>query len=453
MKKDSQINLKLTTVINIVLVLIIIIICVVSAIIYINSNKEEVAEVNEVQNKNEENEVTENIIEDIKPQIKREKVQMNDEDTNFALEFLKMELNNDNMVYSPLSIKTALNMLKEGANGNTKAQLDKVLENTNASSYNSIEDIMSFANSLFIRDTYAQNAKKEYSDLLFNKYNAEVKYDPIKSANNANKWIEKKTLGQIKDVLSDDTFSNENTKMVLINALAIDMEWKFNFGLDDTYGENFYLENGNNYLATMMHHKKCMNKDVSYFKDDSVTALAMDLEEYENNKMQFIAVMPDENLSEYVKKFDASTYNGIISKLQPASSADNGVNITIPKFSFDYRLKLKRDMQEMGITDAFNDNKADFTNMFIQTSSSGNLFVGDAVHMANIDFSEKGVKAAAVTAIMMEANAMIDEKQPLEIKIDKPFMYFIREKETNDIWFLGTVFEPNSWEDDKDEYR
>lgn len=83
-----------------------------------------------------------------------------------------------------------------------------------------------------------------------------------------------------------------------------------------------------------------------------------------------------------------------------------------------------------------------------------NLYVSDALHKANIDFSEKGVKAAAVTVFaVMDATAMMEPKQPIEVKIDKPFVFLIRDKETKEIWFVGTVYEPNSWEKDKTEYE
>lgn len=82
------------------------------------------------------------------------------------------------------------------------------------------------------------------------------------------------------------------------------------------------------------------------------------------------------------------------------------------------------------------------------------MHVGEALHKANIDFTEKGVKAAAVTVVLMkDVTAMLEENKPIEIKIDNPFMYLIRDKETGEIWFVGTVYKPNSWENDKDDYK
>ncbi len=97
-----------------------------------------------------------------------------------------MENKKENMIYSPLSIRYALQMLNEGANGNTKSQIEKVIGNTNLRKYDNINDVLSLANALYIRDTYSQYVKDEYKNKLLNNYNAEIKYDAFKSADNIN---------------------------------------------------------------------------------------------------------------------------------------------------------------------------------------------------------------------------------------------------------------------------
>ena len=86
--------------------------------------------------------------------------------------------------------------------------------------------------------------------------------------------------------------------------------------------------------------------------------------------------------------------------------------------------------------------------------SNNKLCVSDALHKANIDFTEKGIKAAAVTVFGIKDLAMmpIEKPKPEEVKIDKPFLYVIRDKKTGEIWFVGTVYEPNSWDNDKADY-
>ena len=122
----------------------------------------------------------------------------------------------------------------------------------------------------------------------------------------------------------------------------------------------------------------------------------------------------------------------------------------MPKFKFDYQLKFKEDLQALGIQTAFNKKTADFSNM-----ASYPLYVGQAIHKANIDFSEKGIKAAAVTAFaMMDATAMPEEEpQPIIIDIDHPFLFLIRDAANDTIWFTGAVYQPNLWADDAEAYK
>lgn len=368
--------------------------------------------------------------------------------SDFTFSFLKMENNKENIIYSPLSIKYALKMLEEGSNGNTKAQIENVIKDEKIPEYSNVEDVLSLANGLYIRDTYKDLVKDEYIDTLENKYNAEVKFDSFKSARNVNNWIEEKTFRQIKNMLSDESVSDTDSEMILINALAIDMEWKNKFDGENTHGRDFYLNDGKKINSTMMNMED-KSENISYYKDDDVTAVSINSEEYEGNEMEFIAIMPnEEKLDSYIENFDSNTFNNITNNFTKAEDTKNGVDLSIPRFSFDYDLDLKNDLIELGITDAFLENFADFSNM-----ADRELYVSDALHKANIDFTEKGVKAAAVTVIMMQDLAALEEERPIEITINKPFMYIIRDKNNGEIWFVGSVYEPNHWEDDRNDYE
>ena len=174
---------------------------------------------------------------------------------DFDFTFLKIENQKNNMIYSPLSIKYALNMLKEGAEGNTKKQIDNVLKNTSLTKYNNIDKVLSLANGLYIRDTYNQYVKNEFKNKLMNSYNAEINQDTFQNANNINKWIENKTLGIIKNMLKDEQVQKPDLEMILVNALAIDMEWKNTFETDETRGQEFNLADGSKMIATTMNKK------------------------------------------------------------------------------------------------------------------------------------------------------------------------------------------------------
>ena len=362
---------------------------------------------------------------------------------DFSLEFLKMENNKKNTIYSPLSIKYALNLLNEGANGNTKTQIEKVIKNLKLTPYKNIDNVLSFANGVYIRDSYSKDVKSDYINSVKNKYNAEIKYDQFKNASNINKWIEEKTFGKIKNMISDNIVTNPNTKMILLNALAIDMEWETPFEREGTSSKEFNLADGNKMNAATV-FLETTSKSISYYKDSDITSIQMDLKKYDNTELEFIAIMPEKNLDDYVKKTTIKDINKILENSKKASDAGTKVIIRIPRFSFNYELKLKEDLVKLGIEDAFDRQKADFTNM---TDDIQGLYVSDALHNANIDFSEKGIKAAAATAMVMLAKASRPTKEPIRIEIDKPFLCMIKDKNTDEVWFVGTVYEPSLWEE------
>ena len=368
-------------------------------------------------------------------------------DENFAISFLKIEDNKNNIIYSPLSIKYAIKMLNEGAAGKTKEEIESLIKDLNLTKYNNIEQKLSLANAIYIRDSYKENIKSSYIDKLTREYNAEVHYDKFTSVDGMNKFIEEKTFGIIKKMLTDDSI-NDNTKMVLINALAIDMKWVNNFSGNYTYGENFTLDDGTIVNATTMHKNRTKSNDVSFYKDDNITALTMDLEKYDDVQLEFMAIMPHTSISKYIENFEVEEFENIKNKSTLASNTSNGVNISIPKFEYEYSLKLKDDLNQMGIKEAFDAEKANFSEI---TTDPRGLFVSDALHKAKIEFSEDGIKAAAVTVIMAEASSIMLDK-PEEVKIDKPFLYAIRDKANGEIWFIGTVYQPNLWKNDMNNY-
>ncbi|ORX76555.1 hypothetical protein BCR32DRAFT_329304 [Anaeromyces robustus] len=376
-------------------------------------------------------------------------VNNNNTDTSkkdFEFLFLKLENHKENMLYSPLSIEYALNMLQEGADGNTYDEINKIIGNDELPKYTNIENNLSLANGVFIKDTFYENVKTDYINTLKEKFDSEVIQDPFESAENVNHWIEDKTLGIIKNVVNDDAVRSPAMAMLLINALAMDMDWKILFDSYDTNEENFYMENGQRIQVSMMNKKEIKSDVVSYYKSNKVKAVTMEFEEYNGTELEFLALMPNEDLSSFVENITLEQIQKLDQKLIPSSETSNGVNLKIPKFKFSYDLALKKNLMDLGINDAFDELKANFTKISDPYSSGMNLFVSDALHKADIEFTEKGVKAAAVTVALTYATSFRPKKgDPIEIVIDKPFMFIIRDKNTKDIWFTGTVYEPELW--------
>ena len=163
------------------------------------------------------------------------------------LYFLKLENNGKNIVYSPLSIKYALEMLSDGADGESKTQLDSIIGKYSARKYTNSAN-MSFGNALFVRDTFKDSINKDYIDTLKTTYNAEVITDSFASPTVVNNWVNDKTFKMIPSIVD----SLEDQDFVLVNALAIDMEWVNKIrALYDDYIVTFTHENYTRYIDSL----------------------------------------------------------------------------------------------------------------------------------------------------------------------------------------------------------
>ena len=365
---------------------------------------------------------------------------------SFAYSFIKLETKNKNLVYSPLSIKYALLMLDEGAFGKTKEEIESTLKDLTVTKYKNIDKTLSLANAVFIRDTYKEYVKETYIKSIKEKYDAETFYDSFKSADNVNKWIREKTFELIKDMVKDSVVKNPNLEMILVNALAIDMEWMYSFDAKNTSPQDFTKEK-NEVLKVAMMHKSTRSKNYKYFQDEKIDILSIPIKDYDETSLEFIAIRPkDITLNEFITKdnFDEDLTEYLL-KLHETS--DEELVISLPRFDFDYDLRLKNDLKILGIKSSFDENLANFENM-----SKRRLYVSDALHKANIKVSEKGVKASAATVIYMFDKAALLEEERVYLNYNEPFMFIIRDSKTNEVWFTGTVYNPLNWEEVKSEY-
>ncbi len=375
----------------------------------------------------------------------KEEKKINDVVTdNLTYSVLKLEDNNKNMVYSPLSIKYVLFMLRDGADNNTKAELDKVIKDLTITKYNNIDQVLSLANSLFIRDSFEGLVKEDYINTLKDNYNAEVVFDPFENATNVNNWISEKTFNIINNMLDDEYFLDHNLKMILINALAIDMEWESTFSYMSTGPETFTKVDGEEIKAAMMHKD---NLTSSYYKGDDYFLVALPLKQYENTRLEFVAVMPEkQDLHSFVtsKTFEKDL-DEVLNKMAPVGE-DKNLKVALPRFEYNYETSLAEDLKTLGIVDIFG-KKADLTKM-----SNDDLYVDAILHKADIKLSEKGIKAAAVTVALITSKGLL-ETEFVNVTFNKPFMYIIRDTETKEVWFVGTVYEPILWDEVAESYN
>lgn len=452
---------------------------------------------------------------------------------DFDIRFMQLENNEKNQIYSPLSIKYALAMLADGANGQTKDQIVALIGDYKSKKYTNSAN-MSLANAMFIKDSFKNAVRTNYVSGLQDKYNAEVVYDSFSNASTINNWVSDKTFNMIKDLLSDEKV--QKLDFVLVNALAIDMEWNNLIQCASgsklsclQYHVNYEHEKYSDYVDTIMGDKypdlkfndsynaksaeiaasinnydivktlgeenirktisdgwdkhiaeggedcgltkeefmeKYMKElDANYKKvdystdflfhdDENVKVFAKDLKTYDGSTLQYVGVMPKKvALKEYINTVNAKTLNNIIKNLKEMKlqNFEEGkvTHITgfIPFFNYDYELDLLKDLQSLGIKDVFDSDKSDLSNMLDGASGE---YIEEAVHKANIEFSNEGIKAAAATALGGAGAAacpMYDylyEVPTVEIDLsfDKPYLYLIRDKDTGEVWFAGTVYQP-----------
>lgn len=445
---------------------------------------------------------------------------------NFDLYFLKLENEKKNKLYSPLSIKYALEMLGEATNGESKEQITNILGTYSNKQYINSENL-SFANALFVKDSYKTAIKDTYTNTLTSKYNASVIYDSFNTPTTVNSWVSDKTFKLVDNLFTDVS----SYDFILVNALAIDMEWvtiiqsetgsgytehykhekfdKYVGSLSSmgyhqlTFNDNFSAKSveigavinkydivktlgedkirktvGAEYDKWLVSGDKCGNqeepdtntyldqyieelnsnyKDISsstdfkFYVDDNVKMFAKDLKEYNGTTLQYIGIMPKStSLDDYIKNTNSQNINTLINNLKgiELDSFKDGyvteISGYIPMFDFDYELKLMDDLKQLGVTNVFDSSKADLTSL-----SSSNAYIGTAVHKANIEFSNVGIKAAAATAMggLGAAGCGFDYRydvplEQIDLTFDKPYLFLIRDKNTGEVWFTGTVYEP-----------
>lgn len=450
----------------------------------------------------------------------------------FDLAFLQLNNDEKNTVYSPLSIKYALFMLADGANGDTKKEITDIIGDYKPVAYVNSAN-MSLANAMFVRDSFKNNVKEDYLTTIKTKYNAEVIFDPFKDATNINNWISDKTFKLLENVMDDNTV--QDLDFALINALAIDMEWnkllsnqflvhfpheEYNqYTSDVRLGsyDSVTFEDGKKYAAikvaatinnydivkelgedtirkevgdafdkyyadpanswdTQPDKEEYLNQyiedinanygyaesstDFMVYQDETVTAFAKDLKEYNGTQLEYVAIVPNEMaLKDYIKNVKTSDVANVIENLKEIKSANfeqgyvTKIEGNIPMFKYEYSLPLLENLKALGISKVFGQD-ADLSNI------ANNAYVPVAIHKANIEFSNEGIKASAASVVGGAGAAgggfdYIYDVPVKEIKLDfnKPYLYLIRDKKTGEVWFTGKVYTPCEYEAYQAEHR
>lgn len=349
---------------------------------------------------------------------------------DFAASLLKNADGNESSVLSPLSLYTALSMTANGAGGKTQRELEKAMGqdlkmseintfihylNERVKALNSDDGFINSANSIWIRDDFS--VKAQFLQTVVNYYDAEIFRNAL-NADEINKWIENKTDGEIKDMLSS---LDSDTALVLVNALLFDDEWLTPYEESDIYTDHFKGSNGKENVNFMRSNEMLI---------ESKDAKGM-IKSYKNTPCKFVAILPDENINveEYVASLSGS-------KLENLLGSANGVNRCIshlPQFDIRSKLSLNDTAKAMGMELMFTD-EANFDGL----TMSDNLKVSDIIQESFIEVDSKGTKAGSASAVIMEDTLAIPADVQ-EVKFDRPFLFMIVENESNLPLFIGTV--------------
>ena len=368
------------------------------------------------------------------------------EESPFEMNFIKAshsKVGSKNYMISPYSTEIALSMVREGSSDETKEELEKVVPERMIKDL-SIKEKIEIANALFLKESVKQKVQKDYQNTLKTKYGAELIYDKMETPEKINSWVKEKTNGKIEKILDQ---IDPNFVLGIANAISFEEDWEIPFECENTTKETFTLSNGTTKEVSMM--KNYYEEKVSYYKDQESEVAILPYKAYdtegrkkeEKEQMEFIAIMPN-NIDTYMSSFTQDTLKKIEENKRKASDTLE-INVSIPKFKFDYDFKnFKQTLFDMGIQKIFQE-EANLEKMV----QGGEIYVNEAIHKTFIEVEEKGTSAAAVTYFGTRENAIAtEEKEVISIVFDKPFLFLIKDTKSNEILFFGVVQEPSNWE-------
>lgn len=358
---------------------------------------------------------------------------------NFSVSLLKesmAEKPGENTLISPLSVSMLLAMTANGANGTTKSEFcqllagERDLEKLNEWMYtyrrilpSDAKCKCSIANSIWFRDLKEFRVNETFLQTNANYYKASAYAAPFDdtTVKDINQWVKHHTEGMIPSILDD---IDDTSMMYLLNAVCFDAKWASVFTKNDVKEEIFTSQDGQQCAVEMMH-----GFEYVYLEDDSVVGFAKN---YSGSEYSFVALLPKESTSvdAYVSQLTGEQLQALLKNKQNAP-----VEITLPIFSYEYELQLKPVLQRMGLFEAFEAEKADFSG--IGTGLDGKLYLGQVKHKTFIQVDCMGTRAAAVTMGDVESDALI--VGGYQVKLDRPFVYMIVDNRTDLPIFIGTV--------------
>lgn len=369
--------------------------------------------------------------------------------TAFAVDLYRRLAEQDgNLFVSPHSISVALAMTYAGARDETAAQMADVLHFTRPeddlhAAFNALdlrltppEDadeeafVLHIANSLWAEEDYT--FRDAFLDLLARHYGAglwlvsfKTAYEEARAA--INEWVEEETEGKIEDLIPEGGV-NDLTRLVLANAIYFNAKWTHTFPEGSTQDGPFTTLEGEEVTVPMMRWSEPQR--VPYTTGDGFQAVELP---YRGGEAAMVLLVPDEGqFTDFEDALTGERLQAIVDAMET-----QGVALTMPKFQYEAEFSLAKTLQAMGMTDAFSNEKADFSGM----DGTRDLLITDVFHKAFVAVDEEGTEAAAATAVIVGLESM--PVMDAELTVDRPFIYLIRDTETGAVLFLGRVVDPS----------
>ncbi|MGN0394831.1 MAG: serpin family protein [Coprococcus sp.] len=360
--------------------------------------------------------------------------------TGFAVDLFKESVSEDkNVLVSPVSVIYALAMTANGAEGETKTQLEELFgmntDELNAYLYKYMSGLaveekgkLLMANSIWYASNRGFNADKDFLQTNKNWYDAEMYEAEFNddTKDKINNWVSEHTDDMIPEIIEK---MPDDSIMYLVNALSFEGEWAKIYKENNIDDGSFTNSKGECRDVQMMY-----SKEYSYIEDTNASGF---IKPYANDNYAFAAILPDENitLEEYIDGLDGDKLRKLITE-----SKDETVNAAIPKFDAEYDVELSEVLQNLGVIDAFSVYKADFSGMGTLDNPTENIVISSVIHKTKLKLDEKGTKAGAATVV--EVSKCETAAQPEIIKdviLDRPFIYMIIDCNDYQPVFIGTM--------------
>ena len=357
-----------------------------------------------------------------------------------------------NLVVSPASIVTALAMTYAGAVGSTADEMAKTLHfelqgDALHQAFNALDSLIESrswegkdpegnergvlvktANSLWAQRDLVFDAL--FLDTLAANYGAGVRLVDFKKAAEAaretiNEWVAEQTEEKITDLLPADAL-DALTRLVLVNAVYLDATWASPFDKDATADGPFTTLSGSVVTAPLM----SQSAGFAYGKGDGWQAVELP---YARDELAMLVILPDEGR---FAEIEGRLNSGLVETAAAALTTGSEVQLTIPAFEFRTQTGLADALKALGMEKAFDSQTADFSGMTRQER----LYISKVVHEAYIAVDEEGTEAAAATAVIARVTA--GPMETVQMRIDRPFIFALRDRDTGAILFLGRVTDP-----------